>query len=374
MPAENQWKAGERSDGLHEHYAWLPDGRLLYVSEAGAMVVYTPCTDVLENFTDRYPFQLTHVASVDVTSGHMLLKNKNEYWLLDGTSLEARQIPGISPIAPEYLSDRYAWSPGGDRVAIAKMNSQDASEGATIHVVNVASGNVEMKIPLVAIPEQVDAPVVDWLSNNELLVQFAGSLTMMDIHSSPPLSTDLVRDVFLLDLSYPVDISSMDFVRKQDDGYMVGVRVNHPHNQDAYLYDSETGKVSTFQSDASLLFFAPDGTLLQLPKWEDIPTYNDEFDLIWMDRPDDVQHLIAEGHTPRNHPQLFPKYLPTSSQLVFSSSQGVSLVSIPDGKTIHFWTLEAGGDYYIVIPSSKGKGLAIVGDGTELYYIPLVPD
>ena len=374
IPVENQWKAGERSDGLHEHYAWLPEGRLLYVSGTGAMVLYTPCTDVVENITDRYPVQLTHVASVDMTGGHVLLKNQNEYWLLDGTSLEATHIQDLSPISPEYSTDRYAWSPGGDRMAIAKTNAQDASAGATIHLVNGTSGTVEMNIPLVGNPEQVDAPLVDWLNNNELLVQFAGSLTIVDIHSNPPAFTNLIKDIFVLDLSYPMDFSSMDFVRQPDDEYIIAVRVNHPHNQDAYLYDSETGKVSIFQSNTSLLLLAPDGALLQSPIWEDTPSYRDEYDLVLMDHPDDIRHLMVEGHTPRSYPQLIPRYLILSSQMVFSSSQGISLVSLPDGKTIRFWTPEGGSNYYIVIPSPDDASLAVADNENNLYYIPLAPE
>jgi hypothetical protein len=166
----------------------------------------------------------------------------------------------------------------------------------------------------------------------------------------------------------------MDFARQPGDGYIIVVRANHPHNQDAYLYDSETGKVSIFQSDTSLLFFAPDGALLQSPIWEDTPSYRDEYDLILMDHPDDVRHLMVEGHNPRSYPQLFPRYLPLSSQMVFNSSQGISLVSLPDGRTIRFWTPEGDSNYYTVIPSPNDTSLAITDNGNNLYYIPLTSE
>jgi hypothetical protein len=230
-----------------------------------------------------------------------------------------------------------------------------------------------MSIPLVGPSEYVDAPIVDWLNKDELLVQFGDSLTIMDLHSDPPGITDLVPDVFLLDLSYPIDFSGMDFVRNPaGDGYYIGVQVNHPHNQDAYVYDSETEQVRVFQHDTSTLLFFPDGQCMRLLKWEDTPTYRDEYEMVWLDRPSEEYRLVLEGHVPRSHPQIFPRCLPGSSQLVFSSSQGVSLISLPDGETIRFWELAGSeGSSSTVFPSPLDEALVALADGDRLYFIPL---
>jgi len=228
-----------------------------------------------------------------------------------------------------------------------------------------------MSLPL-ARPEEVDAPFVDWLTRDEILVQLGDSLLVMDLRSDPPKTTDLIRDVFLLDLSYPIDFSSMDFVRNPDgDGYYIGVQVNHPHNQDAYVYDSETGQVRVFQHDTHTLLFFPDGQCMRLLKWEDTPTYRDEYEMVWIDRPSEEHRLVVEGHVPRSHPQMFPRCLPGSAQLIFNSSQGVSLISLPDGKTVHFWELAEGASSSHVLPSPLGEALVVTADGGGLYYIPL---
>ena len=370
---KNKWKAGERSDGLHNHYAWLPDAHFLYVAEAGEMVMFNPCMEGIEDLTNRFPVKFTQAVAFDGTNGRVLLKNQESYWLLDSTSLEVQEIPDVTPTSIEYQVDRYGWSKEGDRLAISKMNGQDASQGATIFIIEAASGNAEISIPLVGTSEYVDAPIVDWLNRDEILVQFADSLTVMDLRSDPPKTTDLVRDVFLLDLSYPIDFSGMDFVRNPvGDGYHIGVQVNHPHNQDAYVYNLQTGQVRVFQHDTSTLFFFPDGQCMRLLKWEDTPTYRDEYEMVWMDQPTEEHRLILEGHVPRSHPQIFPRCLPGSSQLVFSSSQGISLVSIPDGETIRFW--ELAGEVSVasqVFPSPLGSALVALADGDGLYYIPL---
>ena len=106
-------------------------------------------------------------------------------------------------------------------------------------------------------------------------------------------------------------------------------------------------------------------------KWEDEPSYRDEYLMVWMDQTNEEMRLKIDGHVPRAHPQIFPEYLPASSQLVISSSQGISLVSIPDGKTIGFWELASNADYFSVIPSPHGDVLIIAADGDGLYYIPI---
>ena len=156
------------------------------------------------------------------------------------------------------------------------------------------------------------------------------------------------------------------------DGYYLGVRVNQPRNQGLYLYASEKGQVEVFHHDTDTLLFFPGGQWMRLSKWEDPPTYRDEYEMVWLDRPGETHQLVVEGHTPRSHPQMFPKYLPALSQLVFSSSQGISLVSIPDGELVGFWELAGGRGYTSSVnPSPGGEALVVVARGAGLYYIPL---
>ena len=127
-----------------------------------------------------------------------------------------------------------------------------------------------------------------------------------------------------------------------------------------------------FHHDTDTLLFFPGGQWMRLSKWEDPPTYRDEYEMVLLDRPGETHQLVVEGHTPRSHPQMFPKYLPALSQLVFSSSQGISLVSIPDGELVGFWELAGGRGYTSSVnPSPGGEALVVVARGAGLYYIPL---
>jgi hypothetical protein len=365
QPSQSQWTV-RQSDGLRDHSAWLPDGRLLYLTDAGEVLAFTPCTDDMEDLENQYPVKFTHVISSSEGGEHILLKNEEAYWLLDGISLEVRKIEGVPT---ETYWSSYGWSPGGERLALSWMSGPEVEDEAFLYIVDWASGEVETTLPLDGASD-ANLPIIEWLTRDELLLH-GDKLTVLDFGSNPPAMTNVLRDIFLLDIAYPNDISSADSIRT-DDGYYIGVQVNHPRNQDAYVYSSKTGQVEFFQHDVSTLLFFEEGQWMRLTKWEDEPSYRDEYMLVWMDQSNEAVRLKVEGHVPRAHPQIFPRYLPNSSQLVFHSSQGISLISIPDGKMVGFWELASNADYFDVIPSPNGEALIVASAGDGLYYIPLL--
>jgi hypothetical protein len=336
------------------------------------MMALTPCADEVEDLIGRYPVTFTHALSFDKQSKWVLLRDQDAYWLLDGTNLEARPVTGVSVNPSEIYWGWFAGSPGGERLSMSLMNGPEVSEEAALIIVDTTTGAAERTLPL-ADASDANLPIVEWLTGDDLLVQGRKPL-LMDLCADPPQTTDLIGDIFLLDAEYPTDFSSLDFLPNlTGDGYYVGVRANHPRNQGVYLYASAAGQVELFQHDTDSLFFFPGGQWLRLSKWEDTPTYRDEYELIWMDENRATHRLVVEGHTPRSYPQLFPVYLPSRAQLVFSSSQGISLVSLPDGETLRFWEPAGRPDFYQVLPTPDEAALVVVADGDGLYYIPLPP-
>jgi hypothetical protein len=367
QPSQSKWTV-KQSDGLHDHSAWLPDGRLLYVTDAGEMMAFTPCVEGMEDLASRYPVAFTHVVSYDVEMGHSLLKNEDAYWLLDGNNLETRKI---ADLPTETYWSWYDWSPGGERLALSQMSGPDVGDGAVLYILDGTTGEVEKSLPLEDASD-ANLPIAEWLTRDELLIH-GKKLIVMDLRSEPPILTDILRDIFLLDIAYPDDISSTDSVSTPEGEYYLGVQVNHPRNQDGYVYSSKTGQVEVFHHDVSTLIFFPDGQWMRLLKWEDEPTYRDEYELVWMDQSNEKTRLKVEGHVPRGHPQIFPRYLPDLSQLVFYSSQGISQVSIHDGKTVGFWELASNADYFDMIPAPNGEALIVAAGGDGLYYISIPP-
>jgi hypothetical protein len=358
--------------GLRDRHAWLPDGRLLFLSPEGEIDLLTPCEAGAERLGDRYPVTFERLVAHDEQSGRVLLAGGESFWILDGQSLEARPIPEVRPNPYPLHWDDAAWSPGGERLAISRLNGRDRKAGSTLYLVAGDTGEVVERLPLEYATDQ-HAPGVEWLTADELLLQSEGILAIVDTRSEPPRIVDVLQDILDLDVAYPYELSALAWIVHPTSGYHLAVWVNHPRNQNLYLYDSETGRVDVLRPEVHTVLFFPDGTWEGMFKWEDRPTYRDEYELVWVGTDRDAQRLLVEGHTPRDYPHLFPHYLPHLSQMAFASSQGVSLVSIPDGTLLRFWELvDAGGSAYLY-PAPDGRALVAVAGERALYWIPL-PD
>ena len=170
----------------------------------------------------------TKVVTVFVKQGgRVLLKNPDAYWLLDGTSLEARQVPGITPGPAELQWSWGAWSPGGERLAISLL--EQAGSGATLYIVNGATGQVERSRPLEDASE-ANSPWVEWLTRDELLLH-SNTLIVMDLGADQPKMIDLIRDVFVLDIAHPTDLSSMDSLPNHTGGWLLPWGAGQPPAQ-----------------------------------------------------------------------------------------------------------------------------------------------
>jgi hypothetical protein len=359
---------------LREKHVWLSEERLLLLLEGGEINLVKPCMADTESLTDRFPERFTQVAAYDRNGDRILFKNQDSFWIMDGNSLDIWLIPNVSPNPYELHWDRYAWSPDGERLAISRLNGRDREAGSTLYLIVGDTGEVTGVQPMEYASDQ-SAPSVDWLTNDELLLHGSGILATVDYFIEPPRITNVMRDIFDLDFDYPNDIASMGFVTDPiKEEYYIALWVNRPGNRDVYLYHSESDSVEVHHPVANLLLFFPGGEWTVLTNIDlDIPE-QDEFELIWVDKPGtEPQRIIVQGHIPRNYPSLFPRFLPHGSQLVFSSSQGISLVSIPDGEIIKFWELSNGKgnlDIYLVVSPNEEALIAIV-DGVKLYHIPL---
>lgn len=353
--------------------AWLSDSRLLVLDGAGRPAILTPCRPGVEQPAAAFPELINGIPAAHPASGRMLLETEQAYWLLETKGFTARQIPEPAPTPFELHWDRFAWSPDGARLAISHLNEQDAQAGSTLYVLDAESLAVQIRLPLPDASDQ-SAPLVEWVSSHELLLHGEGDLKRVDLSRDPPHPVSVLSELFNLDLAYPTEMASMAAVLDPSGrGYYLAVRANHPRNQAIYLYHSETGRVETLHPEAGALLFFPGQEWTPLPPVADKPPERDQYDLYWIDatgRP--PQSLTATGHLPRAYPMLWVNYLPEAGQLVFSSQQGVSLVSLASGELLRFWTLAAGsGISPYTRPAPDESGLVVVVDGIGLYWLPL---
>jgi hypothetical protein len=354
---------------LRQHAAWLPDGRLLLVLADGTMDAFTSPMQV-EHLASNYADKFTSISAVDKQSSRLLLKSVDSYWILDGKTMEEKLIPGVAPNPYELHWDNYSWLPGGEKLVISRLNGRDETQGTTLFIVDGATAQVLASQTIKEAYKQ-SSPWVDFVGPDQVVINGSGKFDLYDFSSSPVIVTDVLKDLFGLDLSFP-DNASSSFSQIDASGkfYHLGVHANHPRNHSVYLYHSETGKVEVLDPTADPILFLPDGKCIYLPAMQSDATYKDEFELIWVDQPEKPHaYLTLQGHNPRDYPTLAMACFEKSSRIAFASAQGVSLVSIPDGKLLRFWDL--GGARNVSLTLSPDEKYLVAMTDTAIYPLEL---
>lgn len=356
---------------LRQHQAWLPDGQLLLLDDIGQIVLLTPCAPGVQNVTPESVELFTEILAHDGENGSVLVKSANEFWIFDARTLTWRSIPGVTPNPYEAHWDNAAWQTSGETLAIARLNGRDASDGSTLYIIAGDTGEVIRSLPLAAATDQ-SAPRVDWLTPQELLLSSSGVLRILDLSTDPPQSTDVLSEIFELDLDFPNQVGGHGWqVNWENGSYILTVQANHPRNQSLYLYHSAAGMVDVYDKDTNLLLLFPDGQMEQWTKPGTESSGPDEFVLIGVEEGKVYPPLTIAGHTPRDYPRLSMAYLAASAQLAVASSQGISLHTLPSGEMTTFWTLIGQGFAPSLRPAPDGSVLVAIRDQGGVYWIPL---
>jgi hypothetical protein len=358
------------SDGLPS--AWLPGDRLLYLDGSEAPTIFTPCQTGVQKLKAPSGIILTQVTAVDPISGWVLLKSAEAYWLVQPGTDEVKQIPGVQPTSYEAHWDNAAWNPVGSSLAISHLNGREIKDGITLYLIDPKTAQVTYSQKMDLASEQA-APFIEWVSNEEILINGQNALFLLDFHSSPPRQINVMKEIFNLELKFPDQISSNASIPTPDGSdYHLAVWANHPHNQDLYLYHEENGQISVFQPKGQVVLIFPDGQWTPMTRIEGSGQAQDILSLYWADSTRAPVDIQVNGHQPRGYPLLHVNYLPGTSQLLLDSSNGVSLVSVPDGKLLHFWQTGSGGSnspYLTVSPDGKTALSSVDGEG--IFQIPL---
>ena len=367
------------SSDLSYRHAWLPDGRLLFLSANGDLVLVTPCQADVENLTTRYPETFTQILTPFSNAGlahnqKILLKSAHAYWLLDSSDMQLLPIPELRSDGSDQSWNTFAWSMAGDRLAIIMPIEDSKESGNILFIIDTENGEVVQRLTLPG-PSANNFPSIEWLSDHELLVSGQDMLSLIDLEANPPRASNVFKDLFSLDIAFPNDISSLATLPDPSGkSFKLAVRINHPRNQNIYIYYSDSGKTEILHPSMNALLFFSNGDWTELSKLEDMNHLQDTFDLYWPDSPEMAsQQLAVLGHIPRNYPSLNLKYLTNKSQILLGSSQGISLVSMPDGKLLGFWEL-SDQKYHMqpsMLVSPDHRMLVVYAEGDGLYTIAL---
>jgi hypothetical protein len=317
---------------------WLADGRILLL--AGSEVLMArPCVDGWETLTALFtepvrPAMLTHVARAQV-----VLIGQESFWLFDSSTGQAQPIPGPRPSSDD--TDRIFWSPSGKAFAITQVAPGRA--GWQITLVEAVKGQVTDSLQ---IPSEASefGPWLEWLLEDVIYVFRPGGLDGLVLERQATggwSQTHFGMETLGLDAALMANHQSYGtYVDRVKGIFSVVVALREPGGYLLYVYSSGTGQTEIYELPPDTLVIDPEGGSLPYyqPDFSESPT--DTWHLFRVGDPDaGLQTIHVDGHRGRNYPLLNVTWLPDTERLVFTSSQGISLIDATSGVPLAFWRL-----------------------------------
>jgi hypothetical protein len=348
-----------------QSYAWLDDRQLLFVDSKGRTLLFTPCQSGYQDLSDRFTGSLVRVATPLsapwlATPGPLLLEGPSAYWLLDPATLQARSL--ADPLPSPNQGDGFAWIPAGHRISVIQP-LPDRPGLSRLVLLDLDSGKVLRSLEIDA-SDEGRAPLVEWLGPERPFVWSFGSggPLMLDLSVDPPKGVRVFPELFSVALTYPDQISTMGvFYAPASGSYHVVADLNMPDDKSIYLYHGESGQVEKIAGERNVIMALPGDQWYSIVPWQDTPSFDDAYDLVWVDAPDrGPAHFQVSGHTPRNYSILQSALLPGSAKMVFGSTQGISLVGLPGGETLSFWRLSGAEDSLLSLLSLAPDGRSLI--------------
>lgn len=360
---------------------WLPDGQLLVL--AGDEIQLTrPCAGNLENLTNLFGEVVE--ASYPIRNGkaRLVLAGESAFWIYDHETGAVTKLTEPQPRGSD--NDRVFWSPSGQVIAISQTEA--GGSAATITFVEPESGLVTDSLT-VATSGSVSVTWMDWVLEDVMYVFRSAGIggTVVERAARGGWSqTEINAASFGLSEGQADQIQATGAVAAADgEHYRLLVVLITGAGYQLNVLSSETGSVETYP-------LAPD-TLLLLNNRASLPLYfqnyaevmGDTWKLFDLEAPEvNRQPVAVGGHFGRNYEQLQLAWLPGRQQVLFGSSQGISLVDIESGNLHGYWQLggvEAPLGYVSSTPTPNEEGAliyAIIEAGLEglhsaLYYLPL---
>ncbi len=359
-----------------EKLAWMPDGRLLAVSPKD-VTIYTPCSPEMETITALFEEPVQSVYGNNGNNPFLILAGKTSFWLYDTTAHSAARLEGVKPV--EGWLNRVFWSPSGREAAF----SQPAEAGSRVILMDLQTRQILEQIPISAGTTENQA-WIDWINEDSLLIYGGQNQRSLLIKRQPGSSSVVIpawKD--LTDLATPGMVSAEgSFGDPQSGIYHLMLAYDTPEKRYIFLYHSDGDRIETLAHEINTILLFPDGQSIILNILENTPAYNDRFQVIWVDDTTrESSQIQVMGHTPRQYPQLIDAWDAKTGDMAFGSTQGVSLISLEDGRLVEFWKLAGQEPSYTGLSlSPDGKTLAVhaqTGTGSrygvmgEIYLIPL---
>jgi hypothetical protein len=332
-PIPGQWIPQQQT-------AWLPDSRLL-LTVAGRVLLYSPCSSNPEDISELFGEPVLVERRNPEVATRLVLKGESAYWIFDPDNLRVLEL---AQPAPDPRANIH-WSPSGQAIAISQPAVTSSGEGQ-ITLVDVRNGQLleTISVPGVS-PDSLFW--VDWVLEDTLVIYGPeGHMTLVERSPSGPAQQRLMDELSVDNLQPGAQVMAQGTLGEpQREVFHVYVSLQTGERRTIYMYHSEDGRIEVLDQNSWMLLIFPDGQIQRLNILEYDPPFTVNCQIVWVDQPERTpQEIVATGHTPRSHPDLWPQWIGEREQLIFASSQGVSLMSARTNQVLEFWRLDGSED------------------------------
>lgn len=320
-----------------EMVAWLPDERLLGVTPDLNLAILTPCEP---GYVEVGSGLIEHAIDIPSSTGRsnwILVRGETSFWIFDPTNHSLHKLEAVSPNLPiRYWA---GWSPSGQRLALVNP----AETAMDLYIFDAATGEVERVIPLDVSPDNYPL-MAEWVLEDQVFIwdhSEAGPLLVSLLPDGVDYTRVIPEYLGLYDLDYPNDINGMGVHSAADASrFFIVLHLDDGDEHRLYVYDSSLEGTRELAYEENVILFEPEKSRI-LARRDYAPISDQEsYDLLWLtDLGLEPEPLIIQGHYPRNNPWLDVSLMPGGGEILISSSQGVSLVSLPGGEVLGFWEL-----------------------------------
>jgi hypothetical protein len=149
--------------------------------------------------------------------------------------------------------------------------------------------------------------------------------------------------------------------------FHISVGIGFGGDGEFFLYHAESSIVDRMPNDQMNVLVFPNGEIGSTHLDETEPPFNDTFRLIHVDSAE-PKSVELQGHQPRPRAYLQFDKIPGTQQLLFSSVQGISLLDMDSGETLHFWRLDEPERFESFWSTLSPDGKTIVGFANQINY------
>jgi hypothetical protein len=351
--------------GLYERTVWLDDNHLLYFSPSRELLLITPCRDSTDNLSASLPDSILSFNYGTRVSSQILLKGEQAHWLFTPSTLQSVKLDIPAPEDKMDISfSSSSWEP---KLVSSRLEKRQGELWIVVERIDAATGNASSIYEVQASPDlQSWEPMgasIEWVSKEQLLLSDTiTGMRLIDISSQPVQYTNLFPDLFGFEfpsMNIVTAWGSMEGTGGQD--YHLILATGMAANGQYYIYHSESGVVDQYPLAPPLLVVFPTGEGGTVPSFVNGSQTNNTFRVILVDSNIEPYDLVAKGHIPSQDIWSFATILPGAQKVLFSSTQGISLVDLKSGEILHFWELENQEQYQDFYSILSPDGKTVVG-------------